>query len=209
MRQVYAALSQNAETRLAALNNWGIALSDQAKTKAGQEADRLLEEAGRKYAEALRLKPDYPEALSNWGNALYEQGKTKAGQEADRLLEEAGRKYAEALRLKPDYPATLNEQCAVLYYRAKAQAGEAAGHLLGQARQKLLEAERMRAGSGAYNLACLEAMEGNASEAVRWLQVFQSSGERLSRARIAADKDFDRVRNQPEFVSLVESLPEN
>jgi hypothetical protein len=32
---------------------------------------------------------------------------------------------------------------------------------------------------------------------------------RLSRSRIAAEKDFDRIRNQPEFVSLVESLAEN
>ncbi len=121
MRQLYAVLSQNAETRLAALNNWGLALFEQAKTKAGEEADQLLQ----------------------------------------------------------------------------------------QAREKLLEAERMRAGGGAYNLACVEAIEGNTREAVRWLQVFESSGKGLSRATIAADKNFDRVRNQPEFVSLVESLTEN
>src|ERR1019366_9284845 len=96
--QLYAVLSQNAETRLAGLNNWGVALSDQAKTKAGEEADRLFEEAGRRYTEALRLKPDYHQALSNWGATLYGQAKTKAGAEADRLFEEAGRKYAEALR---------------------------------------------------------------------------------------------------------------
>jgi hypothetical protein len=52
-------------------------------------------------------------------------------------------------------------------------------------------------------------MEGNTNEAVRWLQVFKSAGGRLSRAKIAAEKDFDRVRNQPDFVSLLESLPEN
>jgi cytochrome c-type biogenesis protein CcmH/NrfG len=165
MRQLYAVLSQNAETRLAALNNWGIALSGHAKTKAGEEAERLFEEAGRKYAESLRLKPDSAEALSNWGVALLYQAKTKAGEEA--------------------------------------------GHFLQEARQKLLEAERMRAGGGAYNLACVEAVAGNAGEAVRWLQVFKSAGERLSRTIIAAEKDFDRVRNQPEFVSLVESLAEN
>ena len=66
----------------------------------------------------------------------------------------------------------------------------------------------MRAGGGAYNLACVEAVAGNTGEAVRWLQVFKSAGAPLSRARIAADKDFDQVRNQPDFVSMVESLPE-
>jgi Tfp pilus assembly protein PilF len=252
MRQLFAVLSQNAETRLVALNNWGLALCEQAKTKAGEEADRLyqeagrkyaealrlkpddhealsnwgvalceqaaakageeadrlFEEAGRKYAEALRLKPDYPEALSNWGNALSRQARTKAGEEADRLFEEAARKYAEALRLKPNFPEVLGNWGAVLSEQAKTKAGAEAGHSLQQARQKLLEAERMRAGSGAYNLACVEAMEGNTREAVLWLQVFKSAGGRLSKAKIAAEKDFDRVRNQPGFVSLVESLAE-
>jgi hypothetical protein len=146
------------------LNNWGNAPSDQARTKAGEEADRLFEAAGRRYAEALRLKPDDHEVLGNWGNALHEHAKTKAGGDA--------------------------------------------GNLLRQARQKLLEAERMRAGSGSYNLACVEAIEGNASEAIRWLQLFGSTGARLSIAMIAAEKDFDRIRNDPEFVVLVESLPE-
>jgi tetratricopeptide (TPR) repeat protein len=253
MAQLYAVLSQNAETRLTALNGWGVALSRVAKTKAGEEADRLFDEAGRKYAEALRLKPDYPEVLSNWGNALSDQAKTKAGEDADRLFEEAdrkhteasrlkpdvpealsnwgaalsdwaktkagedadrlfeeaGRKHAEALRLKPDFPKALANWARTLCDRAKAKAGEEAGHLWRQARQKLLEVQRVRPGSGAYDLACVEAIQGNAPEAIRWLQVGESAGERLSRAKIAADKDFDRIRNDPEFVLLVESLPEN
>ena len=40
------------------------------------------------------------------------------------------------------------------------------------------------------------------------MQVCESVGERLSRAKIAAEKDFDHIRNQPEFVSFVESLTE-
>jgi hypothetical protein len=116
MRQLYAVLSQNAQMRVLALGNWGLALVEQARTKTGEEA----------------------------------------------------------------------------------------GHFLQEARQKLLEAERMGAGSGAYHLACVEAIEGNTREAVRWLQVFKSTEAPLSKARIAAEKDFDRVRNQPEFVSLLE-----
>ena len=68
------------------LYNWGNALSDQAKTKSGAEADRLFAQAGEKYAEVLRIKPDKHEALYNWGNALAAQAKTKSGAEADRLF---------------------------------------------------------------------------------------------------------------------------
>ena len=52
-----------------------------------------LEEAIAEYREALRLKPDYPEAHANLGNALKDQGK----------LDEAITECREALRLKPDY----------------------------------------------------------------------------------------------------------
>jgi MinD-like ATPase involved in chromosome partitioning or flagellar assembly len=205
MTQLHAVLSQNAETRLTALNNWGAALADQAATEEGEDADRLFEEASRKFAEALRLKPDFPEVLGNWGNALYNQAKTKAGEEADRLFEEAGRKYAEALRLEPDHPEALGNWGHALYDQAKTKAGEEADRLFEQAIRKLAEHNA----SLAYNLACAQAIMGNTREAIRCLQECESVGERLSRAKIAADKDFDRIRNQPEFVSLVESLAEN
>ena len=103
----------------------------------------------------------------------------------------------------------MNNWGNALHEHAKTKAGEDAGNLLRQARQKLLEAERMRAGSGALNLACIEAIAGNTGEAIRWLHACSSAGVRLSRAMIAAEKDFDRIRNQPEFKSLVESLSEN
>ncbi|MEK7754218.1 MAG: hypothetical protein AAB654_20000, partial [Acidobacteriota bacterium] len=86
---------------------------------------------------------------------------------------------------------------------------EEAGERLREAREKLLAAERIRAGAGAFNLACVEALLRNPSEVVRWLRVCDSTGERLSRARIAAEKDFDGVRDEPEFVNFVESLPQH
>jgi cytochrome c-type biogenesis protein CcmH/NrfG len=191
-----------------ALNNWGSALLEQAKTKVGEEADRLFEEAGRKYAEALRLKPDSHVAIGNWGNALSAQATTKAGMEADRLFEEAGRRYADALRSKPDFHVSLSNWSNALIRQASIKLAADADHLLQQAREKAIKAEGVRAGSGAYNLARIDAIEGNMKEAVRWLQVAESTGTQLSRARIAAERDFDRVRDQPEFVSLMESLAE-
>ena len=72
----------------------------------------------------------------------------------------------------------------------------------------LLAAEAISRGSGAYNLACLEAKLGNVAEAVRWLQLSVSAGEHLSKSKAAAEKDFDRIRQQPEFIAYFESLPD-
>src|ERR1022692_2853402 len=143
MRQLYAVLSRTAARPLA-LNNWGAALSGLARAKTGAEADRLFAEAGSKYAEAFRLKPDYHEALYNWGAALSDQATTKAGEEADRLYVEASSKYAEALRLKPDYHEALNNWGVALADQATTKAGEEADRLFAEAGSKCAEALRLK-----------------------------------------------------------------
>ena len=171
----------------------------------GESSELLRTDPAKTIACALRLASDVPEVAVPM---LQLFGLT--GQESDaNHVPELRKLYAVLSQNAETRLAALNNWGNALSKQARTKAGEAAGHLLEQARQKLLEAERIQAGSGAYNLACVEAMEGNTSEAVRWLQVFESSGKGLSRATIAADKNFDRVRNQPEFVSLVESLTEN
>jgi cytochrome c-type biogenesis protein CcmH/NrfG/MinD-like ATPase involved in chromosome partitioning or flagellar assembly len=144
MRQLYAVLSRNAAARLAALNNWANALQLLATTKVGEEANLLFAEAGDKYAEALRLKPDNHEALNNWGNALSDQAKMNAGEEADRLFAEACGKYAEALRLKPDYHAALFNWGAALSDHATTKVGEEADRLFAEAGGKFAEALRLK-----------------------------------------------------------------
>ncbi|MGI8991164.1 MAG: KGGVGR-motif variant AAA ATPase [Bryobacteraceae bacterium] len=190
------------------LSNWGAALSEQAKTKVGEEADRLFVEATRKYAEAVRLNPGNPATLNNWGLSLSDQATTKAGEEADRLFEEASQKYAEAVRLKPDFHQALLNWGIALSAQSKMKSGDAAYQLLRKARLKLVETEGIVAGSGAYNLAGVEAKEGNVIEAIQWLQAVMSAGPRLSKSRLASDNDFDQVRTRPEFVQFFESLPE-
>jgi NAD-dependent SIR2 family protein deacetylase len=82
--------------------NHGYAISEQAETKSGAEADVLFAAAVEKYKAALTLKPENDVALLSWGNALSEQARTKSGAEADALFEAAGEKYEAAVALKPD-----------------------------------------------------------------------------------------------------------
>jgi MinD-like ATPase involved in chromosome partitioning or flagellar assembly len=92
-------LADNADDH-EALNAWGTALSAQAKTKTGAEADGLFAQAGEKYAAALRIKPDMHEALTTVGAALSDQAKTKTGAEADGLFAQAEEKLLAAEQLR-------------------------------------------------------------------------------------------------------------
>src|ERR1035438_7000068 len=49
------------------------------KPRGGDGADALWRQAGEKFEQALKIKPDLHEALYNWGVALSDQAKTKRG----------------------------------------------------------------------------------------------------------------------------------
>jgi tetratricopeptide (TPR) repeat protein len=207
-RQLHALLSQDAEMKPVALSNWGNALLAQARTKQSEAADRLFEAACQKFAEALKLKPDFHEALSNWGSTLLAQAKTKQGEAADRLFEAAYQKYAEALKLKPDFHEALNNWGSALWSHSRLKTGAARPQLRRAARGKLLAAERIRPGSGAYNLACFEAGESNIAEAIHWLKQDAATGSQASKKQLTEDTDFDPIRKAPEFAEFLRSLPE-
>ena len=78
----------------------GNVLFDQARKKAGEQADALFGEAYEKYAQGLAIEPDDHEALYDWGTALLDEANTKAGAEADALFERARTKLLQAELLK-------------------------------------------------------------------------------------------------------------
>ena len=192
-----------------ALFNWGNALSSQAEMKAGPEADVLFAAAYAKYEKALELKPDKHEVLNNWGAALSDQAKMKAGPEADVLFAAAYAKLERALELEPDKQAALNNWGIALSHQAKTKAGEPRSRLLERARERLLAAEALRPDSAAYNLACLDAIEGNVASCVNRLRALRASGiADVSRAKVEGDTDFEGVINDPTFRALLEELPD-
>jgi len=127
-----------------AYNLLGNVLSERAKTKNGEEADRLFAQAAEKYAAALKIRPDMHEALNNWGTALSEQAKTKTGEEADRLFARAGEKYAAALKIKPDKHGALYNWGNALSAQAKTKTGEEADRLFAQAGEKYAAALKIK-----------------------------------------------------------------
>jgi cytochrome c-type biogenesis protein CcmH/NrfG len=192
-----------------ALYNWGNALSDQARTRSGSEADALFKLAGEKYEQALRIKPDYHQALCNWGNALADQAKTRTGAEADALFKLAAEKYEQALRIKPNKDEALNNWGAALSDQAQAKSGAEADALFKLAGEKYEQALRIKPDDreAMFNMACLFGLKNSAASAVPWLRKWAEGNPKATRAKIAADPDFDRIREDPLLRAFVESLP--
>lgn len=109
-----------------AYNNWGIALSDLAKTKSGIEAEKLYDEAIEKHQKAREYKPDSYAIYNNWGIALSDLAGTKSGSEAEKLYDEAIEKYQKAIEYKPDYHEAYNNWGVALMKLAETKSGSEA-----------------------------------------------------------------------------------
>ena len=189
-----------------ALYNWGSAFLEQATQKTDAEADRLFALAGEKFEATLQIKPDTHAALYNWGLALYGQTKQKSGEEATRLFAAAGEKYEAALRIKPDKHETLNNWGLAILGQAKLKSGKEADKLFADASEKCLQAEELVPGYGAYNLACVSALQGREQACRTWLEKSRDHGKLESREHLRTDTDLDSVRDKDWFQSFIDGI---
>jgi Plant specific mitochondrial import receptor subunit TOM20 len=183
-----------------ALSNWGVAFSKQAATKSTTAADPLFAAASEKFAAALEVKPDYYDAYFNWGTTLSYQAGTKTGGLAATLFAEASKKFAAALTIEPGDHEAISGLGTTLTNQAARSKGAERVVLLEQAEEKCHQAEALLPGSGAYNLACAKGLRDDAAGAAEWLRTAKKHGVNCPDCdHIAADSDFDTVRDTPEF----------
>jgi hypothetical protein len=123
-----------------ALNAWGVALSNLALSKGGQERERLFTQVCAKYEAASRVKSDDHEVLHSWGDALATLALGQAGEERERLFTQACAKYEAALKLEPNDHGALNNWGLALSSLALAKADKEREHLLVTAVEKIEQA---------------------------------------------------------------------
>ena len=139
-------------------------------------------------------------AMIMLGNALADQAETKTGAEADSLLMAAGGKYGAVLALKPDMHEAFEGWGTILLLQAALHKGKRRDQLLGEAETLMLRSEGLVPGRGAYNLACVHGLRGDAEQSAHWLRLAKQKNVNCPDcAHIAADTDFDRVRDAPIF----------
>ena len=91
------------------LFNWAVALSDIARLTRPHspgEAAEYLSTAAIKYAAAVSLDPENPQALNNWALTLQELAALAPQQEREALLSPAVARFRAAIRLQPDFNLT-------------------------------------------------------------------------------------------------------
>jgi hypothetical protein len=70
----------------------------------------------------------------------------------------------------------------------------------------LFRAEEIRPGSGAYNLACLYALQNREEECRGWLEKSYQHGTLPSREYLEKDTDLDNVREKEWFQKFLDRL---
>lgn len=94
--QDYAEVLAGDALRSDALYHWGFALLHQAKTKTGDEAVKLYQNAINKFSFCLLLNPDYLGAAINGGVAYMDLARLKAVDAQDELYELAKTHFEQA-----------------------------------------------------------------------------------------------------------------
>jgi len=107
-----------------AMYNWGYALLHQAKSKADDEAVKLLQEAGDKFSFCMTAQPRHMGAAIDWGVTLMELARARAVDAQDELYSLAQEKFLLAESIQTGC-ASYNLACMYSVRNDKGQCQEA------------------------------------------------------------------------------------
>jgi tetratricopeptide (TPR) repeat protein len=108
--QGYADVLRDDPLRAEALYNWGFALLHQAKTKTGDEAARIYQDAIDKFAFCMLINPDYLGAAINGGVAFMDLARLKKVKPEHELYENAKKQFEKANAIQAG-TASFNLAC--------------------------------------------------------------------------------------------------
>jgi tetratricopeptide (TPR) repeat protein len=192
--------------KVSAYNNLGNVLSKKATLIEEQDRDAAIALVGRAmnaYEKAEMLVPGESMWASNVSSTLHQHALLTDGPERASLLAAAAQRAGTALqRDSANFRAWVN-LAAVRLEQAKAERkSRKRKQRLTEARRAGQRAEQLRPGAGAYTLACVSALQGNADDCKKWLERAKGSEFWPDGHYAASDEDFAAMRALDWFITL-------
>ncbi len=185
-------------------HNWGVLCVTRAESEDTPEVrNSLFAQAEEKYKRAVSIDPEKFELWFNGGNLYTVCGKSEDTLEArNSLFAQAEEKFRQAVSIAPDDYDTWHNWGVLCVTRAESEDNpEARNSLFAQAEEKYNKAVKLdpTVASAWFNRACLESLRGNIQNCVAYLEKWHEYDSDASADKLDGDKDFDAVRNTPEF----------
>lgn len=181
-------------------------LAAAARIETGDKADSLFQEAYENFASVSSSRAQYPDALHCWGLALLNQAQKKTGEACVKILDEAIVKFNLCDAVKPNHLGASLDGGVALMALAKAKGLSADDELYNKAKELFLVAETIQQGSASYNLACLNAIQGNIDACKEALERARDCGLTPDEQDILNDTDLDNIKQATWFAEFIASL---
>ncbi|WP_165072789.1 hypothetical protein [Desulfovibrio sp. ZJ200] len=191
--------------------NWGnLCMKRGEAASSPEEKEHWFEQAAEKYRQATRRDPGHVTSWCNWGTLCMERGEAASSpEEKERWFEQAAEKYRQATRRDPGHVPSWGNWGNLCTERGEAASSpEEKEHWFEQAAEKYRQAMRINPEDVVtwFNLACLEGLRGNVALCVDCLEKWYALSPDASVAKLDGEKDFDPVRNSPEFKAFRENV---
>ena len=183
-----------------AFHNWGTDLGTLAKEKQGTDKEKLYQLAFEKYQKATEIKPDYHQTFHNWGTDLRALANEKQGTEKEKLYQLAFEKYQKATEIKPDLHQAFYNWGNALILLAREKQGVEKEKLLNEAIEKVQKVVDL--GGNHYNMACVQALLKNKTEALKHLNSALERNEE-SINFVLKDDDWQYYLEDEEFKAII------
>ena len=186
--------------------NTTINLTEQARKSDGNTQEGLFKAAYQGYAEILQDDALRAETLYHWGFALFHQANTKTGEVAANLYQDAIEKFSFCMLINPNYLAAAINSGVAYMDLARLNKANADDRLYLLAKKQFEKANIIQAGTAAYNLACIYAMQGNTEACLAHLEDARLKVTLPVISDILNDPDMNTVKNQVWFTAFIASL---
>lgn len=176
------------------------------KSEDSARAEQLYKGAYQGFASVVADNLMFSEALYHWGFALLHEAKMHQAVEAIEIYEDAISKFSFCLLTSSNYLGAAIDGGVAFMELARISPEVNRMELYKLAEDFFEKANKIQKGSAAYNVACIQALRGNAEACHQALEQAKQFGSLPDEINILSDVDLDNVKQAEWFKEFIETL---